>query len=124
MSMSTKIVCVRCPKGCLIEAVLSGGTVEKVEGYGCRIGLEYAKEEVASPKRAVCTTIRIVGGRYPRLPVRTTKPVPKEKIREVIEALRGLIVEAPVERGQVIVRNVAGTGADIIAEVSVGREEG
>ncbi|MEM1568065.1 MAG: DUF1667 domain-containing protein [Thermofilaceae archaeon] len=55
--------------------------------------------------------------------MRTSKPVPRERIREVIEAVRGLVVEAPVERGSVIVGNVAGTGADIIAETSMEREE-
>jgi len=53
------------------------------------------------------------------LPVRTSEPVPKEKIKEVINQLKGLTVKAPVRRGDVILRNVAGTGADIIAEMDV-----
>ena len=70
--------------------------------------LEYTKEEVTNPKRTVSSTVRIIGGRYPRLPVRTSEPVPKEKIKEVINQLKGLTVKAPVRRGDVILRNVAG----------------
>jgi len=81
--------------------------------------LEYAKEEVANPKLTVCSTLSIIGGRYPRLSVRTSEPVPKEKIKEVINQLKGLTVKAPIRRGDVILRNVAGTGADIIAEMEV-----
>jgi CxxC motif-containing protein len=81
--------------------------------------LEYAKEEVTNPKLTVCSTVRIIGGRYPRLPVRTSEPVPKEKIKEVINQLKGLTVKAPIRRGDVILRNVAGIGADIIVEMDV-----
>ena len=53
------------------------------------------------------------------MPVRTSEPVPKEKIKEVINQLKGLTVKAPVRREDVILRNVAGTGADIIAKKDV-----
>lgn len=122
--MSSRLICVRCPKGCLIEVTVEDGEVRDVKGYGCLVGLDYARKEAFSPRRYVCTTVRIVGGRHPRLPVRTSGPVPREKIREVVEALRGLVVEAPVKKGDVIAKDVAGTGADIIAEITVEREEG
>jgi len=117
--MLNKVICVRCPRSCVISVLIEEGTIKSIEGYGCRLGLEYAKEEVTNPKRTVCSTVRIIGGRYPRLPVRTSEPVPKEKIKEVINQLKGLTVKAPVRRGDVILRNVAGTGADIIAEMDV-----
>ena len=115
----SEVVCVRCPRSCLIRVAVKEGSVESVEGYGCRLGFEYAVEEVTNPKRTVCSTVRVLGGRYPRLPVRTSEPVPKSKIREVVEALRSVTVKAPVRRGEVIVRNVAGTGADVVAEMDV-----
>jgi len=103
----------------LISVLVEEGSVRSVEGYGCRLGLEYTVEEVANPKRTVCTTVRVVGGRYPRLPVRTAEPVPKSKVKEVVEALRGVTVRAPVKRGEVVARNVAGTGVDVVAEMDV-----
>jgi len=101
----------------LIRVVAEGGSLKSAEGYGCHLGLEYAAEEVANPKRVVCSTVRVVGSRYPRLPVRTSGPVPKSKVKEVVEALRGVVVRAPVKRGEIILRNVAGTGVDVIAEM-------
>jgi len=103
--------------------VVEGGSVRSIEGYSCRLGFEYTVEEVTDPKRTVCSTVRVVGGRYPRLPVRTSEPIPKSKIREVVEALRGVTVKAPVRRGEVVVRDVAGTGVDVIAEMDVELEE-
>uniref|UniRef100_A0A7C3SLS7 DUF1667 domain-containing protein n=1 Tax=Thermofilum pendens TaxID=2269 RepID=A0A7C3SLS7_THEPE len=121
--MSSSVVCVRCPRSCLISISVEGGSVKSVEGYGCRLGFDYAVEEVTNPKRTVCSTVRVVGGRYPRLPVRTSEPVPKRKVREVVEALRGVTVKVPVRRGEVVVRDVAGTGVDVIAEMDVELEE-
>lgn len=122
--MSNSVVCVRCPKSCVIEVAVEGGLVRSARGYSCPLGLKYASEEALNPRRVVCTTVRVVGGRYPRLPVRTSMPVPRDRIREVVQSLRGIVVEAPVRRGEVIVRNVAGTGADIIAERDLEREGG
>ncbi|HDH43865.1 MAG TPA: DUF1667 domain-containing protein, partial [Thermococcus sp.] len=41
---------------------------------------------------------------------------PKEKIKDVIDALKEVVVEAPVKMGQVILKNVGNTGVDVIAE--------
>ena len=117
-----KVVCVRCPRSCLISVLVEDGSVKGVEGHGCLLGVEYAREEVANPKRVVCSTIRLVGSRYPRLPVRTAEPVPKSKVKEIVEALRGLTVRAPVRRGEVVVRDSAGTGVDVIAEMDAETE--
>jgi CxxC motif-containing protein len=122
--MLSRVVCVRCPRSCLISVLVESGSVKSVEGYGCLLGVEYAREEVENPKRVVCSTVRVVGGRYPRLPVRTAEPVPKSKLKEVVEALRGVTVRAPVRRGEVVVRNVAGTGVDVVAEMDAEAETG
>ena len=64
----------------------------------------------------------MVGSRYLRLPVRTAEPAPKSKVKEIVEALRGLTVRAPVRRGEVVVRDVAGTGVDVIGEMDAETE--
>ena len=45
--------------------------------------------------------------------------VPKGKIFDCVEALRDVCVEAPVQIGDVILENVAGTGVDIVATGNV-----
>ncbi len=115
MSEVYEFLCIRCPKGCRLKVVVEGEDIT-VSGYECLEGKKYGEEEVRNPKRMVTSTVRILGAKYPRLPVRTAEPVPKERIPDVIAALRGVVIRAPVRRGQVILENVAGTGVDVIAE--------
>ena len=41
--------------------------------------------------------------------------IPKEKIFDICDAMRGLSVNAPVKIGDVILKNVCDTGVDIVA---------
>ena len=47
--------------------------------------------------------------------VKTRNDIPKGKIFDCVQALKGVTVEAPVHIGDVIVSDVAGTGVDVIA---------
>ena len=47
--------------------------------------------------------------------MKTKEDIPKGKIFECVKALKGITVEAPVHIGDVILKDVAGTGVDIIA---------
>ena len=51
--------------------------------------------------------------------VKTKKEIPKEKIMDCIRQLKDVHADAPVEIGDVLLENVAGTGADIVATASV-----
>ena len=46
---------------------------------------------------------------------KTASDIPKEKIFDVIDALKDISVAAPVRIGDVLVKDVSGTGVDIIA---------
>ncbi|WP_461867000.1 DUF1667 domain-containing protein [Thermococcus sp.] len=115
MSEVYEFLCIRCPKGCRLKVIVEEGRVT-VDGYECLEGKKYGEEEVKNPKRIVTSTVRILNAKYPRLPVRTAEPVPKDKIPAVIDSLRNVVVKAPVKRGQVIVENIAETGVNVIAE--------
>jgi len=111
----TSILCIRCPKGCELKVSNNKKDI-KVEGNECRIGLEYAIEEIKNPVRIVASTISILNSNYPRLPVRTKDTIPKNKIKKVIETIRGVTIKAPIKQGQIIIKNIANTGSDLIAE--------
>ena len=51
--------------------------------------------------------------------VKTKEDIPKGKIFECVKALKGITVPAPVHIGDVILRNVADTGVDIVATKNV-----
>ena len=60
--MKRKLVCIVCPRGCLIEADVSEQGVE-ISGNGCPKGAAYAKEECTAPVRTVTSAVRVAGGR-------------------------------------------------------------
>ncbi len=109
-------LCIGCPLGCRLEVDESAeGDIVEVRGFSCRLGREHAVQEHTDPRRLVTTTVAIDGARWPRLPVKTTCQVPRALVPDVCEALTGIVVSAPVEIGEVIVSDVAGTGADVVA---------
>lgn len=115
MAIEREFICTACPKGCLLRVVLEGKEVVKMEGYTCRKGIDYGKQEASDPKRMLATTVRVENGFHPLLPVYTQKPISKEKIEAVLAALRELKLKAPINAQSVILPDVAGTGVDILA---------
>ena len=108
-----ELICIVCPKGCHL-------TVDEekdfaVAGHSCPRGEAYGKAELTNPTRTVTSTVRCVGGAYPRCPVKTDRPIPKGLISEIMAALDGVTLSAPVCTGQVVIRQVCGTDANIIA---------
>lgn len=114
-----EITCIVCPVGCLMEVIMEDGKVVEVTGNECRRGVDYAHQEATMPKRTLATTVRVKGGILPLAPVKTHVPVPKKKIRAITELLAKVEVEAPIKINEVIVADVLGTGADIIATRSI-----
>ena len=110
----TVLVCTVCPRGCRLVADTSGGGFA-VMGNGCSRGIDYARAEVTCPTRVVTSTVRCRGGAHPRCPVKTDRPVPKSMIPQVMAALDGICAAAPVHVGQVLLADVCGTGAAIVA---------
>jgi CxxC motif-containing protein len=112
----THYLCIGCPLGCRLEVEDDGaGGVVEVRGWSCKKGKTYGEEEHTDPRRVMATSVRIKGGRWPRLPVKTSGSIPKAMVREVARAVRPVVVEAPIRIGSVVLANVLGTGVDIIA---------
>lgn len=110
-----ELICINCPMGCPLTVTLEEGVVTKVTGNTCKRGEIYAKKEVTAPTRIVTSTVRVEGGNIPMVSVKTKEDIPKEKIFACVEALKNVVVKAPVHIGDVIIKNVADTGVDIIA---------
>ncbi|WP_373481470.1 DUF1667 domain-containing protein [Acetobacterium sp.] len=110
----TKLICIGCPKGCNMTVEHSGKVIDKILDYGCKIGLEYAKNEFAEPKRIITTTVKIKAGELPFVPVKTKDPVNKEKIFAVMKEISKLEIDSPVKVGDVVISDIAGTGVDIV----------
>ncbi len=112
-----RMTCIVCPVGCEMEAQAWSETGEVIflTGNRCPKGKEYAEREIRSPRRVVMSVLEVEGGELPTVSVKTDRPVPKELISRVMEEISHLRLKAPVEVGQVVVRDVAGSGADLVA---------
>jgi len=109
------ITCIICPVGCKAKVTIENGKITKIEDLECPRGEEYVTREFEAPVRDFFTTVRIKGAMFPVLPVRTTQPIPKDKILDCISELADAVVDAPVKVGDVIAKNLLGLGADIVA---------
>ncbi len=112
------LICIGCPMGCPLTVTMDGEKTD-VTGNTCPRGADYARKEVLSPTRIVTSSIRVTGGEIARVSVKTKSDIPKSKIFDVMAEIRAQKAEAPVQMGQVLIRDCAGTGVDIIATKTV-----
>jgi len=111
----THYLCIGCPLGCRLEVETEDGAIVEVRGHSCRRGKEFAVQEHTDPRRFVTTTVRVEGGVWPRLPVKTAGSVPKDRMIDVARALHEVTLRAPVALGDVVLHDVLGTGVDVVA---------
>lgn len=109
------MTCVACPLGCQLTVTLDGDHVVSVSGNTCKRGESYAHTEVTCPTRSLTTTVRCENGIHPVVPVKSSIPVPKDKLLDCMKVINSVTVQAPVLVGQVIIHNILGTDAHIVA---------
>lgn len=112
--MKREITCINCPKGCLITVEIENNAVVSLTGNRCPRGANYARQEILDPRRIVTGLVKVDGEQTP-LSVKTSAPVPKDRIDDVLAAIRQAVVRPPVAIGAVIIPDVCGLGADIVA---------
>ncbi|MBP2636597.1 MAG: molybdopterin oxidoreductase [Firmicutes bacterium] len=117
--MRKEYTCIICPNGCGMEAEIEGVRVIDIAGAGCPKGQEYVEQELTDPQRNIATSVLVENGILPLVSVRLTKPVPKARIFDVIQAVKQIKVVAPVKIEQVVIENILGLGSDVIATKNV-----
>lgn len=113
-----KLICINCPLGCSLEVKIDGGEYN-ITGNSCNKGIEYAISEIESPRRILTTSVFVNNGVHTTVSVKTSSEIPKDMIFRCIQELAKLKVEAPVKIGDIIVKNILNTGADITATRTV-----
>ncbi len=109
-----KIVCIECPNGCELETEIINGEII-VRKNKCKRGIDFAKAELLDPKRTISSTVKTVFRSVPVLPVRVSCEIPKARIFDVMEEINRVCLDSKPGRGDVIIENVLGLGADVIA---------
>lgn len=110
-----ELTCITCPMGCQLTATLENGMVTDVTGNNCPRGAQYAREELTTPMRMLTGTVKCKRGRLALLPVVSAAKLPKSGIVAAAAALRSVKVTAPIKAGDVIVKNILGSGVDVVA---------
>ena len=115
---TTELTCIVCPVGCALRVEQNEeGEVVSVTGNTCPRGAAYGKDEVLHPVRTLTTTVRVRGGER-LLPVKTDRPIPKEKLFQAMEKINSLSIDAPIKIGDVLLPDLF--GAKLVAAANIG----
>lgn len=120
-----KFNCTTCPSECLltveIERDVNGNVarVRSVTGNSCPRGDKFAHQELTRPMRVLTTTVAVSGGDEVLLPVRTAEAIPLELHAQAMALIRGLVVNAPIHMGDVILPNLLDTNINLIASMDI-----
>ncbi len=115
MDRTCQMICICCPNGCLLTANKGEDGQYTVTGNLCPRGEEYAINEMTNPVRNISSIIKVNGGTGPVVSCKTSSEIPKGRIHEVMELVMKARVDAPVKVGDILIKDVAGTGVDVIA---------
>ena len=111
--METKdMICIGCPLGCNLSVKIDGENIE-VSGNTCPNGERYAKNEITNPVRIITSTIDVLNDK--RVSCKTKDALPKGKIFDCMKEIRTAKVKAPIKIGDVLIKDVAHTGIDVVA---------
>lgn len=120
-----KFNCTTCPSECLLTVEVERDAdghvvaVRSVTGNSCPRGDKFAHQELTRPKRVLTTTVAISGGDEALLPVRTAETIPLELHAQAMALIRGLVVNAPIHMGDVVLPNLLNTNINLIASMDI-----
>ncbi|HIQ73439.1 MAG TPA: DUF1667 domain-containing protein [Candidatus Cottocaccamicrobium excrementipullorum] len=117
--MLREFTCIMCPQGCDIQVEVKEGKVVSISGNKCPRGKEYVTQEVVNPMRNIATSVLVEGGELPLASVRLTRPIPKDRIFDVMNEIKKVSLPAPVKEGQIVIPNVLGLGSDVMITKTV-----
>ncbi len=108
------IICTICPNGCKIQ-VAGDGTIS---GNLCKRGVEYALQEMKEPLRTLTSVVNTEDGLM--VPVKTDKPISLKSMKKAMEELNSLTLVLPIRLGDIIIKDIGETGANLVATASLG----
>lgn len=119
--------CTTCPSECLltveVERDVNGSVaaILSVTGNRCPRGDKFAHQELTCPMRVLTTTVAVSGGDEALLPVRTAEAIPLALHAQAMDLIRGVVVDAPIHMGDIILPNLLDTNINLIASMDIDR---
>ena len=117
--------CTTCPSECLLTVEVERGAdgavveVRSVTGNSCPRGDKFAHQELTCPMRVLTTTVAISDGDETLLPVRTAEAIPLALHAQAMSLIRGLVIDATIRMGDVVLENLLNTNIDLIASMDI-----
>lgn len=113
--MNRKLTCIECPISCALSVDIEDCRVIKVSGNKCPKGETYAVSEIESPLRVLTSCVLTQGLSLKMIPVRTDKPIPKDKLKEAMVEVKRTKIGRDVSVGEIIIENFLDLGVNLVA---------
>lgn len=113
-----KIQCKVCNLGCNIKIDKINDEFQII-GNRCNRGKEFVLKTIEEPDRIITGRALLKNGSMSRVPVKSTDIIPSELIDEIMEIIKETVVYAPVNKGDIVIKNVLNTGVDIVTQRKV-----
>lgn len=99
-----ELTCIVCPIGCTLNIIEENSNIVDIKGARCKRGISYANEEFICPKRTLTTAIKAPNGSM--LPVKSDKPLPKDRLFDFMKEINKVSVRLPIHIGDLIIKNI------------------
>jgi len=113
--MIKELTCIECPEGCALSVDIENCKVVKVTGHKCPKGEIYAKDEIENPLRILASTVLAHGLSLKMVPVRTDRPIPKDRIEDAMREIKKIRIDKEVRTGDVIAADFLNLKVNLIA---------
>ncbi len=109
-----ELICIICPRGCRLTAETGPGGKLEISGNSCPRGIEYARQKLTAPMRVLTALMRLQNMEKP-VSVKTDRPVPKALLFDCAAEIYRPHPAPPVRRGDILIRDLCGTGCNVVA---------
>lgn len=112
----TQVGCTNCGMRCQIDVTHDADTIYDWQGNNCSRGEEYAIKSLTLPYRMLKTYLRVEGGKFAAVKVRSLDRVAEDQLDSLMRTLATSLVDAPLAKKEVV--EIAGTRFEILENVA------
>lgn len=105
-----ELTCIICPRGCCLTI----DDENNVFGNFCPRGKEYAINELTNPTRNISSSVRVRNRENTLCSVKTSGPIPKDMIFDVMNEINKIQIDAPTTIGEILIENILGLNVNIV----------
>jgi CxxC motif-containing protein len=102
-----------------LQATLVDDQLHTLTGARCDRGRTYVEQELVNPHRQIASSILADGGTFTLASVRLTRPIPRDRIFDVMAEIKKIRVKAPIRSGEIIPLEIADLSVALIVTRTV-----